>query len=346
MVDQTGEFNKRSGKGERISLGTLDRTVDFYAKKDKKDSRVMKASVCDMIMRNLRTSIAATNTLILTSPTVKNDSMFALHYPDFAPKKGIEWTKIKGCLQEMRQHIKHEGAIPKDNGNPVLKFTINALKNSCHNSWWKGQTARDDKNTGLLARNYVSLDKDFKGYAFRRLMDPLVFAAARVEFAGIFSAVEGEPFAFADGITERPNCPIVNIAANAPATGQASGANANVLLSQAEQLRNRLNEKMLALSDIIEDIGGITGTTDAITLPAEVYEATQAFLDVSVDRSCFSLLQLTFLSPHPGDGGVCKQEGGPFHKTHHRPLQVHLRPRGYQVLEAQSWHQHRALCQG
>lgn len=285
MVDHTGEFNDRSLVSERLSVGPLDRTVDFYAEKYKRDVRPMRAAVCDLVMRHLRSGIAATNSAILVSPTLETNAMWAMSYPDFAPRKGIEWQKIKGCLQEMRQHKKHDSDMPSDDGNPVLKFTIHALKNACHDSWWtsSSQTARDIKNTNILARNYVAQNEKYKGYGYRRLMDPLVFAAARVEFAGIFSAVEGEPFVFADGRTNRPNLAFVNIAANAPATGQGSTANANVLLSQANQLRSILIGKMATILEFVDDIAGIQSETDAITLPGPVHDVIQPFFDVSVE---------------------------------------------------------------
>lgn len=293
MIDQCSRFNKGGALGERVSLGILDGLVDFYAAKYKRDGRAMKAATCDVIMRNVRTGLAATNTAISLSPLEEGDAEWEMRYPDFKTRKGIEWMHMKDSLKAVRLFYRHDTPISLNKANnPVITFAHRALMNASHDGWRDGatQTLRDNKNVDILVRNYVSMNFKFKGRGYRRLADPVVFNAARVEFAGIFSAVAGDPFVFADGLTERPNVTFVNIGHNAPATGQSSGANANVLLSQAQQLRNDLQTKMSMVVGLIGDISGMPSETDEILLPARVYDAAQAFLDVSVDPSWLSLL--------------------------------------------------------
>lgn len=281
---------KRKEISTRTHIGPLDSIVDFYAAKSPLPARLFKANVVRMILIYLRTGIPAlANAMNIVLPEDWTDKQFIAAQKTYI-KNGEEWRNARSCLQAVRQHLRHPTTkgLPLAGKSKLLEFIIKALVNGCSDDWWNGgstqQGYEDAKNTTLLITRYFTMSEDHIGSGYTWLADRAVYPSARVEFGGLFSRVEGKPFDYADGITEKPdNGDYVSLDDTVTASGFRSLSNVHMLMGKSQRAESKYESKLQKIRILVEEVAGIMGPADTVALPGPVFRAARHFIGVSCD---------------------------------------------------------------
>lgn len=282
-VDPSTVFNWRLLVRNRKSIGPLDGVVNHYGSKKEcvQGLRAFRASVCQVVMRHLRIGLPNLAAAMTSRPKEDwADKDFKKRSSEFLSKSGSQFKQAYKMMQAMRAVRNHGKPTPTDS-DELSKFCINVCANSTDLGWSEAGSSvtKDQKNAvWLCERFYTMIPK--KGAAWKWLISPDVYTSMREDFGGLFSLQQGVPFAYADGMTARPDQPYVSVSANATASGSGSAANVHVLLSESGSIQANMKAKMLQFRDLLDEIAGIPGQGGALYLPGPVYHASQPLLQV------------------------------------------------------------------